>query len=1109
MLKIGPVAAIGVVLAFPSAAFPQHVEKPGTQVTADAAPRRPDYSQEPFVIEQYYTRSRFEKDGTGRRELHVRIRVQSEAGVQQLGQLVFGYNSANERMTIDSVEVHKADGSAATAAADAVQDMTSPVARDAPVYTDYRQKHVTVPGLRPGETLAYHITTQVHTALALGQFWLEHDFLKDAIVLDERLEVSVPRDRAIKLKTQPPAQPMVTEEGDLRIYRWKTSNLQREDEESDEAKPRKKPRKKLEVPAVQLTTFQSWEEVGRWYAGLEHERATPNAAVRAKAQELVHGRETDLEKIEALYDFVAKNFRYVSLSFGLGRYQPHTASEVLANQYGDCKDKHTLLEALAEAVGLHAYPVLINSARKIDPEMPSPAQFDHVITAVPSGKDGKELIWLDSTTEVAPFRLLAARLRKKQALWIPTAWGKVSMGSEDSTTPSEKEGAAHLVETPSDPPFPATQRVEVEGRVGELGKLTAQVRYTLRGDAELLLRLAFRRTPQNQWKQLAQLLAASDGFRGEASEVKAADPAATREPFQLEYRIVQPNYLDWSSKKSQLLLPLPAVGLPDAPETQEEDDSNSEPLELGTPLDLSTRLTLELPPKFAARAPVAVAVMRDYAEYRSAYKAEGNKITAERRLRFKLREVPAVRIRDYLAFARAVRSDEGQSMSLENTLAGTPAVPTGVKADELHEAGLAALQNGNFSTAADLLKRVIELEPKHKWAWNNLGRAYLAQRRLDEAIQAFRKQIEVNPYDEYAYNNLGQALWQQQKHEEAIEAFRKQIEIKPLDRWAHANLGTLYRERRNYVEAIRELEQAISITPDDPLLHVGIGDAYLNLGKGDKALQEFDKAVELAPSPTVWNNVAYQLSLKNAHLERAQQYAESAVAETAAQLRNAALERLGPQDLGHVTSLAAYWDTLGWVHFQKGNLKAAEKYIHASWLLNQHGEVGDHLAQIYEKLGRKQEAIQTYAQALAATRPPPETRERLARLAGGEDELKMLRTRGGEELSALRTVKLGKLLKESASAEFFVLFSPGLAAAPAAGAAPASGTGAKIEEVRFASGSEKLRPLAEALRAIHFSSIFPDDTPTKLVRRGILSCSALTGECVFVLLPPDLVTSVN
>ncbi len=1109
MLKLGAVAAIAVVLGFPSVAFTQHPEKPGTQATADAAPGRPDYSQEPFVIEQYYTRARFEKDGTGRRELQVRIRVQSEAGVQQLGQLVFGYNSANERMAIDSVEVRKADGSAATAAADAVQDMTSPVARDAPVYTDYRQKHVTVPGLRPGETLAYHITTQIHTPLAVGQFWLEHDFLKDAIVLDERLEVSVPRDRAIKLKTQPGAEPMVTEEGDRRIYRWKSSNLQREDEESDEAKPRKKPRKRLEGPAVQLTTFQSWEEVGRWYAGLERERATPNAAVRAKAQELIHGRETDLEKIEALYDFVAKNFRYVSLSFGLGRYQPHTASEVLANQYGDCKDKHTLLEALAEAVGLHAYPVLINSSRKIDPEMPSPAQFDHVITAVPSGKDGKELIWLDSTTEVAPFRLLAARLRKKQALWIPIVSGKVSMGSEDSTTLTEKEGAAHLVETPSDPPFPATQRVEVEGRVGELGKLTAQVRYALRGDAELLLRLAFRHTPQNQWKQLAQLLAASDGFRGEVSEVKVADPAATREPFQLEYRIVQPNYLDWSSRKSQLLLPLPAVGLPDAPETQEEGESNTEPLELGTPLDLTTRLTLELPPKFAARAPVAVAVMRDYAEYRSAYKAESNKITAERSLRFKLRELPPARIRDYLAFARAVRSDEGQAMSLESTVAGAPSVPENAKLEDLYESGVAALKGGNFRLATELLERVVQMAPKHRHAWRDLGRAYSLQARLDKAASAFRKQIELNPYDEQAHLLLGMTLLGQGNYDEAAQALQKQIELNPLDGSAHGALGAVYVEAKKYAEAVPELEKAVSLLPNVPNLQVGLGQAYLNLGQGDQALAAFDKAVELAPSPTVWNNVAYQLSLKNVHLERAQQYAESAVAETAAQLRNAALERLGPQDLGHVTSLAAYWDTLGWVHFQKGNPEAAEKYIYASWLLNQHGEVGDHLAQIYEKLGRKQEAIQTYAQALAATRPLPETRERLARLAGGEDELKMLRTRGGEELSALRTVKLGKLLKESASAEFFVLLSPGLAAAPTAGAAAASGTGAKIEEVRFASGSEKLRPLAGALRAVHFLAIFPDDTPTKLVRRGILSCSALTGECVFVLLPPDLVTSVN
>lgn len=44
-----------------------------------------DYSQEPYVVEQLYRKIHFEKDGTGRREIVARIRVQSEAGVRALG----------------------------------------------------------------------------------------------------------------------------------------------------------------------------------------------------------------------------------------------------------------------------------------------------------------------------------------------------------------------------------------------------------------------------------------------------------------------------------------------------------------------------------------------------------------------------------------------------------------------------------------------------------------------------------------------------------------------------------------------------------------------------------------------------------------------------------------------------------------------------------------------------------------------------------------------------------------------------------------------------------------------------------------------------------------
>jgi hypothetical protein len=74
---------------------------------------------------------------------------------------------------------------------------------------------------------------------------------------------------------------------------------------------------------------------------------------------------------------------------------------VLHNQYGDCKDKHTLLASLLEAEGLHADSVLINSSRKLDPDVPSPSQFDHVITMLPMDS-AKEEVWMDTTSEVAP-----------------------------------------------------------------------------------------------------------------------------------------------------------------------------------------------------------------------------------------------------------------------------------------------------------------------------------------------------------------------------------------------------------------------------------------------------------------------------------------------------------------------------------------------------------------------------------------------------------------------------------------------------------------------------------------------------------------------------------
>ena len=1040
-----------------------------------------DYSQEGFVVEQYRSRYRFESDGTGRRETIARIRVQSEAGVQQWGQIQVGYNSANERVEIAYVRVVKEDGSVVKAGDDAVQDISAPVEREAPVYTDYRQKHITVPGLRPGEVLEYDMVTVIHTPLAAGQFWADYDFDKTNIMLDEELDVDVPSDRPLKLKNKAGMDPKISEDKGRRNYHWTSSHLEREDDQKDKDKGKEKDKKKKKKadddrPDVQLTTFVSWEQIGRWYAALEKDRRAPSPEVRAKAEELTKGLNTQLDKVEGLYDYVAKNFRYVSLSLGLGRYQPHSAADVLHDQYGDCKDKHTLLASLLEAEGLHASSVLINSSRKLDPDVPSPSQFDHVITMLPLGH---EEVWMDTTAEVAPFRLLAFSLRNKLALVIPA----------DGSTP-------HLEETPADTPMPDTEVSEIEGKVNEIGKLEAHVHYTFRGDEELMLRSIFRRVPEAQWQRVVENVNA--GMGGDITNLKVSDPAATREPFTMSYDVAKPNFLDWSKKKADLTLPLCQFNLPELAAADDDDNApDAESLKLGPKAEYVYKIKIELPAKYTAHAPLPLSVRRDYAEYDATYKLDGTTFTAARRLTMRQDELPATRSTDYQAFRRAVGSDLGQFLSVENTLAGAPTPPTDMKADDLVESGRAALATNNLPLAIQLLKRATEVDPKNKYAWYALAVAYMGMRENDDAIAALNKQIEINPYDEFAYNALGHAYWQERKYDNAVTAFNKQIEINPLDKFAHAGLGSMYSEWHKYDLAAPELEKAASLTPDNPELQVSLGDAYLNLGQDDKALAIFDHAVELSATPLVWNNIAYQLSLRNSHLDRAQQYAESAVSATTAALRNVSLDRLTAQDLPLVPSLIAYWDTLGWVYLGEGNLDKAEKYVGAAWQLGQHGEVGDHLGQIYEKQGKKDQALRTYALSLNGLRPIPETRDRLAALAGGSAKADATVAKHKDELQQVRTIDLGKVAKGTGSAEFFVLLSRG------------KGADATVEAVKFASGDEKLKVFTDALRTAEYRLSFPDDTPVKILRRGILSCSTATGGCAFVLILPDDVRTVD
>ena len=72
-----------------------------------------------------------------------------------------------------------------------------------------------------------------------------------------------------------------------------------------------------------------------------------------------------------------------------------------------------------------------------------------------------------------------------------------------------------------------------------------------------------------------------------------------------------------------------------------------------------------------------------------------------------------------------------------------------------------------------------------------------------------------------------------------------------------------------------------------------------------------------------------------------------------------------------------------------------------------------------------------------------------------------------------------------------------------------SHTGVNVDGAKFISGDDNLKSLAEALRTAKYQVVFPDDSPTKVLRRGTLSCWKDSGDCRFVLQLPQDVQSVN
>jgi hypothetical protein len=148
-------------------------------------------------------------------------------------------------------------------------------------------------------------------------------------------------------------------------------------------------------PWVQLSDFQTWDEVNQWALKLFQSNSfpSPEFSQRLDAWRRIASPE---ERVLAVLRFVQDEVRYFGIEMGEKTHKPTDPSTVYNRRFGDCKDKSFLLVTTLRMLGIEAWPVLVNTAerRTLDQWQPSPLAFDHAIAVV--RLDG-QIYWFDPT----------------------------------------------------------------------------------------------------------------------------------------------------------------------------------------------------------------------------------------------------------------------------------------------------------------------------------------------------------------------------------------------------------------------------------------------------------------------------------------------------------------------------------------------------------------------------------------------------------------------------------------------------------------------------------------------------------------------------------------
>ena len=273
-------------------------------------------------------------------------------------------------------------------------------------------------------------------------------------------------------------------------------------------------------------------------------------------------------------------------------------------------------------------------------------------------------------------------------------------------------------------------------------------------------------------------------------------------------------------------------------------------------------------------------------------------------------------------------------------------------------------QTSYWRNSETLWRHTVDITSRNYIAHNNLAGTLLDRGQLGEAIAHYREALEIKPDVAQVQSNLGNALVREGQVEEAIVHLQKALEIDPGYAEAYNHMGSALMKKGQAGEAIAYYQKAVQLNASYADAYNNLGVAFLRNGQVDEAIAHYRKAVAINPgSAEMQYNLGNVLAREGNWADAIECYQAALSTERdsvkAAKVRNnlgAALEKLGKSD------------------------EALEQFSQALRINGNYPEAHCNLGRMLAQRGRRDEAVAHLREALRLKPGYNEARKQLREL---------------------------------------------------------------------------------------------------------------------------------